>query len=177
MKTFPVPSPGDIVWCRFPQVEGIHPGPKPRPALILAVDEQAAPIRVRVAYGTSRGIHDLATWEFRIGPEDGAAFGASGLSLPTKFSMRQVVVLDYTELWFSIAPGQPARATPRLGVLHPALVSRARLAFEAAAGPLAVRERLDAVYAIENSHLDDVLQVIQFLTARGQGKRNRLGRS
>jgi len=163
MRNFPapVPAPGDVVWCRFPEDEGIRPSPKARPALILAVQDDVSPVRVRVAYGTSRDTGELAPWEFRIGPEDGVAFTASGLALATKFSMRKVVVLDYTDLWFSSAPGRPVGDTPRLGILHPAILPRARSAFEATLKSLSVRERLDAVYAVRSSHLDELLREMQ----------------
>lgn len=158
MKAFPAPAPGDIVWCRFPQFEGIRPGPKPRPALILAVQDDVSPIRVRIAYGTSQGTDELDAWEFRIGPEDGAAFAASGLSLPTKFSMMKVVVLDYTDHWFAFSPGRPPRHTPQLGVLHPSLLPRARAAYEATVKTLSIRERLSAVYAVRPALMDELLR-------------------
>jgi hypothetical protein len=129
---YPAPEPGDIVWCRFPELDGIPPGPKSRPALVLAVDDARSPARVRVAYGTSRGLTRIQAWEFAIGPDDGEAYLLSGLSMPTKFSLRQVVLLDYTALWFAPAPGRPPKATPRLGVLHPSLVRRAQAAHAAA---------------------------------------------
>lgn len=158
MKAFSAPAPGDLVWCQFPQVEGIRPGPKARPALILAVQDEVSPARVRVAYGTRQATDELAPWEFRIGPEDGVAFSASGLAGPTKFSLLKAVVLDYTDLWFSYAPGRPRRQTPQLGVLHPSLISRARAAFDATLKTLSVRERLDAVYAVGPALLDELLR-------------------
>jgi hypothetical protein len=130
--SYPAPEPGDIVWCRFPEFEGIHPGPKSRPAFVLAVDDTRKPARVRVAYGTSRGLARVQVWEFVIGPDDGDAYVLSGLSLATKFSLRQVVVLDYTGHWFEPAPGRPPKPTPKLGVLHPSLVRRAQAAHAAA---------------------------------------------
>ncbi len=160
MRSFPAPAPGDLAWCRFPEAEGIRPSPKARPALILAVQDDVSPVRVRVAYGTSQDTGELAPWEFRIGSEDGVAFTASGLALATKFSMRKVVVLDYTDLWFCCAPGRPVRDTPRLGVLHPAILPRARSAFEATLSSLSVRERLNAVYGVQASDLDEfVLEI------------------
>lgn len=133
MKATPFfpPAPGDIVWCRFPEVEGIRPGPKSRPALILSVQDDVTPVRVKVAYGTSQQPEKLAPWEFAIGPDDSVAFTLSGLAVATKFSMRKVVILAYTDFWFSRAPGQLS-STPRLGLLHPSLMSRAAAAFAAA---------------------------------------------
>ena len=158
MKAFAPPAPGDIVWCRFPRVEGISPGPKPRPALILAVQDDVVPARVRVAYGTSRGADEVKPGEFRIGPEDGVAFSASGLALPTKFSMLKTVVLDYTDHWFAPAPARPPRQSPRLGVLHPTLLPRARAAYEETVRTLSVRERLDAVYAVRPALVDELMR-------------------
>lgn len=130
--SYPAPEPGDFVWCRFPEFEGIHPGPKNRPAFVLAVDDARNPARVRVAYGTSRGLTRVQPWEFVIGLDDGEAYLLSGLSMPTKFSLKQVVVLDYTAHWFEPAPGRPRKATPKLAVLHPSLVRRAQAAHAAA---------------------------------------------
>ena len=130
--SYPAPEPGDIAWCRFPEFENIHPGPKCRPALILSVDEARKPPRGRVAYGTSRGLSRLHAWEFAITTDDGEAYVLSGLSVPTKFSLKQTVVLDYNDLWFEPAPGRPPRATPKLGVLHPSLVRRIQAAHAAA---------------------------------------------
>ncbi|MGH8454726.1 MAG: type II toxin-antitoxin system PemK/MazF family toxin, partial [Nevskiales bacterium] len=83
MRSYPAPSPGDIVWCRFPQREHIRPA-KPRPALVLSVMDDASPVRVRVTYGTSRGTHSVAATEMLIGPENPEAYALSGLSWPTR---------------------------------------------------------------------------------------------
>jgi hypothetical protein len=53
------------------------------------------------------------------------AYALSGLSFPTKFDLRSVKELPYSEEWFR---GQ----TPRPGVLHPGLMRRAKAAFIAA---------------------------------------------
>lgn len=47
----PLPSVGDIVWCRFPEVMGCDK-PKSRPVLVLAVSSKLKV--VRVAFGTSQ---------------------------------------------------------------------------------------------------------------------------
>lgn len=120
---------GDIVWCKFPQVEGISPGDKPRPALVVDVDDTRVPVRVRVAYGTSRNVARCGPGEFTIAPKNGSAFKASGFSVPTKFSFRKVVVLEYTELWFDLSPADPPGETPVLGMLHASLMARAGAAF------------------------------------------------
>jgi hypothetical protein len=60
-----VPTAGDIVSCHFP--DDINPRPKPRPALILAVFDDAAPqLDVPVAYGTSERTTTLHRGEFTV---------------------------------------------------------------------------------------------------------------
>lgn len=136
---FPFPSPGDIVWCRFQQAKVGGPGPTPRPALVLRVGEaQSHPI-AEVAYGTSRKIEELYAGEFAITPADGAAYAVAGLSFPTKFNLSATVELDYNDTWFAVPPGAPHGQAPKLGVLHPNLVRRARAAFNAA-GRTGVRQ-------------------------------------
>ena len=129
MTFWPAPLAGDIVWCRFPVQEGISPAHKPRPALVIDVDDARSPVRVRVAYGTSRVVGRRGLGEFAIQPSNGNAFKVSGLSVATKFSFRKAVVLDYDELWFDLAPGDPPGETPVLGILHASLMRRAEAAF------------------------------------------------
>lgn len=134
MAFFAAPEPGDIVYCRFPE-KGL-PGPalKPRPALVLAVGEVDENPHVEVAYGTSQNTGRLLSGEFLISPADGEAYALSGLSSPTKFDLRTVKVLPYDEQWFRVPPGAPHGQTPKLGVLHPSLMRRAKAAFDAAGG-------------------------------------------
>lgn len=112
------PAAGDIVWCHFPS--GVEPRPKPRPALILAVFDDDAPLfAVRVVYGTSQRVTALHRGEFaitRLGHS--AAYAAAGLSYDTKFDMGQTLDLPYTSVWFSVPPAAPFGQTPQLGVLH-----------------------------------------------------------
>lgn len=108
------------------------PGPKPRPALVLRVGESGGRPVVGVAYGTSRKVDELHPGEFAITPFDLDAFGVSGLGFPTKFDLRNRFELDYNDAWFAVAPGARYGQTPKLGILHPSLVRRARAAFEAA---------------------------------------------
>lgn len=127
---FPAPSAGDIVWCRFPEVESIQPGPKPRPALVLSVmdAEPEKPIRVRVMYGTTQATDRVGRGEFRIRKEQTAAFKASGLAYTTKFSCSKVVVLAYTATYFELAPkgGGLQGSSPVLGTLHATLMGAVR---------------------------------------------------
>lgn len=126
------PTAGDIVWCHFP--DDIHPRPKPRPALILAVfDDEAPRFTVQVAYGTSQRTTTLYRGEFSILRErDQAAYAAAGLSYNTKFNLKQALDLPYNTDWFSVPPAAPHGQTPKLGILHPSLVRAVRAAFSAA---------------------------------------------
>lgn len=129
-KSFrPLPAPGEIVWCRFPEHLGV-PGPKARPALVLGTDSDSD--AVRVAYGTTKRVHEKFSGEFEITPIDGVAFAVSGLSYPTKFDFRKTYILPYTEEWFAVPPSPRHGANPKIGILHPSLMKRAEAAFKAA---------------------------------------------
>ena len=123
------PTAGDIVWCHFP--DHIHPRPKPRPALVMAVyDDDAPAFSVEVAYGTSQRTTTLHRGEFAILHERHlAAYQAAGLSFDTKFNLDQTVTLPYTTEWFSVPPAAPHGQVPKLGILHPSLVRTAEAAF------------------------------------------------
>lgn len=131
MVSYPAPAPGDIVWCKFPEREHIRPA-KPRPALVLSVMDDATPIRVRVAYGTSRSITSISATEVLLSPENAAAYALSGVSRPTKLCMTNIVILDYTDFWFDRAPGTHKKPGPQMGVLHPSLMGALRNALKAA---------------------------------------------
>ena len=113
---FPLPTPGDIVWCAFPETVG-QPGPKNRPALVVRV----APTThaVSVVYGTSRRTDKLFPTEIVLDPTD-AGFALSGLSYRTKFDLAVQVQLPFDGTWFSPAPGPQINSPlPKMGVLHP----------------------------------------------------------
>jgi hypothetical protein len=131
-RWFTPPQPGDILWCRFPQNRLPGPGPKPRPALVLAVGEFNGKPVVRVAYGTSQKTDHIYPGEFAIFPTDADAFAASGLSYPTKFNLGKTFELDFNDLWFGVPPGAPYGQNPKLGILHPGLLRRAKAAHAAA---------------------------------------------
>ncbi len=126
------PTAGEIVWCHFPDY--VSPRPKPRPALILAVFDDAAPqFDVRVAYGTSKRTTTLHRGEFAILRDRNlAAFEAAGLSFDTKFDLKQTLDLPYATEWFSVPPAAPHGQTPKLGTLHPSLVRAVQAAFRTA---------------------------------------------
>lgn len=122
----PPPELGDVLWCRFPEVEGIHPGPKPRPCIVTWISDDPGPgrpYRIRVTYGTSSFKALPRPTEFDIDPvAHPAAYRQAGLSEPTRFNLLKTVVINYDDLFFALAPngkGLPPGPTPRLGVLHP----------------------------------------------------------
>jgi hypothetical protein len=125
------PAAGDIVWCHFP--DGVHPHPKPRPALILAVfDDDAPQFTVRVVYGTSQRTRTLHRGEFAIlRANNPIGYEAAGLSYDTKFDLRQMVDLPYSTEWFAVPPTAPYGQIPKLGTLHPSLVRALQAAFRA----------------------------------------------
>jgi hypothetical protein len=135
MRWFAPPQPGDIVWCRFPRQGIPAPGPKPRPALVLAVGEAMGHPVVRVAYGTSQKTDQLYAGEFAIVPALTDAFAESGLSYPTKFDLGTRFELDYNDIWFGVPPHAPYGQIPKLGILHPSLLRRAAAAARAVAKP------------------------------------------
>ena len=128
----PLSALGEIVYCRFPESAGT-PASKPRPALVVGrVEFDNGAIGVSVAYGTSKRVDDLKSGEFAITPREPAAYKLSGLSFATKFDLRRVESLPYTEEWFRVPPSRPHGQQPKLGTLHPSLMARARAAFIAA---------------------------------------------
>src|SRR5574340_354028 len=129
---WPVPEPGDIVWCRFPERPRDKPGPKPRPALVLEVTRADDGVAVTVAYGTSQKLDRLMAGEFAIRRQDNpAAFELAGLSYATKFDLRKSLSLPWDAEFFAVAPGARFGQTPKLGTLHPALVGAVRAAARA----------------------------------------------
>ena len=129
----PLPAPGDIVWCNFPQMEDLgQPGPKPRPALIVSV----APVghAVEVAYGTTQRTDKLFPGEFLIAAND-PGFSDSGLDKDTKFDLARTVKLTFDSNWFAPAPGPYALTpSPKMGILHASLYTRASRAAAIAQG-------------------------------------------
>ena len=109
------------------------PGPKSRPALVLAVGETLGHPVVRVAYGTSQKTDQLYAGEFAILPALADAFAESGLSYPTKFDLGTTFELDYNDIWFGVPPHPPYGQIPKLGILHPNLLRHAAAAARAVA--------------------------------------------
>ena len=128
---WPRPEAGDLVWCHFPQLPLLQPGPKPRPALIVRVIERNPHYRVFVVYGTSQKTASLRSGEFLIRKDSGTAFKLSGLSFDTKFSFSNSVELDYSSQWFKVPPLAPCVQLPKIGVLHAAYARAAYAAYQA----------------------------------------------
>ncbi|EKN4773451.1 type II toxin-antitoxin system PemK/MazF family toxin [Yersinia enterocolitica] len=116
----PLPEPGDILWCCFPQEPG-KPGPKPRPVLVIKVAE--GDNAIMVVYGTSQKTDRIFNTEFVLRVSD-PAFSGSGLAYDTKFDMSTQVQLPYNSDWFALAPMKSGEAptSPKMGVLHPAYI-------------------------------------------------------
>ena len=130
---WPQPQAGDILWCLFPEVTQREAASKPRPVLAITVfDDEAPQYRVHAVYGTSQRVNVLYAGEFAITPNDVRAFELAGLSYPTKFNFTRSVELPYDDTWFSVPAGAPHGQTPKLGVLHPGLIKKAAVAYEAA---------------------------------------------
>ncbi len=114
-----LPDPGDIVWCRFPQRPRDVPGPKPRPALVLAITEYEDGVTVTVAYGTSQNVDNLFAGEFAIRKgTHKAAYEVAGLSYDTKFDLGNKVELPWNEVFFAVPPSPAHGQIPKLGSLH-----------------------------------------------------------
>ena len=131
---WPQPEAGDLVWCRFPVLTNLHPGPKPRPVLIVRVIERNPHFRVFVAYGTSQKTTSLRRGEFLMRKDGSTAYKLSGLSFDTKFSFANTVELDYSSDWFKVPPHAPCGQLPKIGVLHAAYGRAAYAAYSSVFG-------------------------------------------
>ncbi|ENN7018357.1 type II toxin-antitoxin system PemK/MazF family toxin [Enterobacter ludwigii] len=124
----PLPAPGDIVWCNYPESEDLgNPGPKPRPGLILNVftDIHA----VLITYGTSQKTDKEKVYpgEFVIDDQ----LDTAGLAKPTKFDLNRLQKLPFNEQWFGVAPGvEKNTPLPKLGVLPPSFMPLMRAAWK-----------------------------------------------
>lgn len=130
-KHNPLPTPGDIVWCRFPTHLKIgEPGPYSRPALVYAVSPEHH--TVKVVYGTSQKTDKIYKSEFVVKKTD-ANFSDSGLAFDTKFDMNHIVQIPYDYEWFEMAPvkdGQKPTTNPKMGVLHPSYIPIVKIALK-----------------------------------------------
>lgn len=128
-----LPAPGDIVWCLFPEVPDIEPGPKPRPALVMNVDRDDTGDFVRVVYGTSKQLERLKTGEVAIRKvSHPAAYVLAGLTADTKFDFKVIVDLAWTDRYFKVPPKSPHGNHPKLGTLHATVLHAFEAAYRAA---------------------------------------------
>lgn len=128
-----LPSPGDIVWCLFPEVPDTDPGPKPRPALVMSVERKEGGDVVSVVYGTSQRLNRLTTGEVAITKVNHpAAYALAGLSYDTKFDFKVVVALPWSDRYFKEAPRCPHGSNPKLGTLHATVTHAFARAYQAA---------------------------------------------
>ncbi len=129
------PEPGDIVWCRFPYLPSRAPGPKPRPALVLAVEVRDDGVVVQVAYGTSQNLGRLKVGEFAIvRANNRVAYALAGLSFDTKFDLKLKIDLPWTDEFFAVPPMPRHGQTPKLGTLHASLMKALRATHDAEQG-------------------------------------------
>lgn len=127
------PVLGDILWCHFPELPALDPGPKPRPALVVQVTVKDDGAVVAVVYGTSQRLDRLLSGEFAVRKsENPAAFALAGLSFDTKFNFKQIVDLPWTSAFVKVPPKAAHGQNPKLGTLHPSMMHAARAAYLAA---------------------------------------------
>ncbi len=127
-----LPAPGDIVWCLFPEVPGMEPGPKPRPALVLRVERKEDGDVLSVVYGTSQKLHQLKRGEFAITHDKHpSAYALAGLAYDTKFDFKAMVDLPWSERYFKVPPRSPHGNTPKLGTLHATILRAVEAAYRA----------------------------------------------
>lgn len=129
------PIVGDLLWCYFPELPELDPGPKPRPALVVQVTIKDDGAVVAVVYGTSQRLDRLLSGEFAIRKaQNSAAFALAGVSFDTKFNFKQLVDLPSTDSFFKVPPKATNGQNPKLGTLHPSMMQAAKAAYLAATG-------------------------------------------
>ena len=127
-----LPAPGDIVWCLFPEVPGMEPGPKPRPALVMRVERKEDGDVLSVVYGTSQKLQQLKRGEFAITRDKHpSAYALAGLAYDTKFDFKAMVELPWSERYFKVPPRSPHGNTPKLGTLHATVLRAVEAAYRA----------------------------------------------
>ena len=132
--TWDVPSIGDFVWCLFPELPNCDPGPKPRPALLVGVEEREDGSFVRVVYGTSKNVTKLKMDEVAITQiNHPVAYALAGLAYDTKFDSKVMIDLPWTEEYFKVPAKKLHGNTPKLGTLHVSVFHAFQVAYRAAA--------------------------------------------
>ena len=131
VSTWKAPEIGDLVWCNFPEDARLQPGPKPRPAIVVAVDERLDGCMVQVIPGTSQRVDQLYAGEFAILKSNLAAFKLAGLTSETKFQFGSMLNLPWTSNFFKVPPLSRHGETPVLGTLHASVMRSFFAAYEA----------------------------------------------
>jgi PemK-like, MazF-like toxin of type II toxin-antitoxin system len=132
-RSWSLPAPGDIVWCLFPQLPDVEPGPKPRPALVLALENREDGDVVSVVYGTSQNVTRLKTGEVAImKAKHAAAYALAGLAYDTKFDFKVVVDLAWSDRYFKGLPRNRHTNNPKMGTLHATMLHAFEAAYRAA---------------------------------------------
>ncbi len=128
-----LPAPGDIVWCLFPQIPDMEPGPKPRPALVMRVESRTDGDLLTVVYGTSQNPTRLKTGEVAMTQaKHPAAYALAGLAFDTRFDFKVMVDLPWSERYFKVPARSPHGNTPKLGTLHATVMHAVEVAYCAA---------------------------------------------
>ncbi len=132
-QNWKLPAPGDIVWCLFPEVPDIEPGPKPRPALVMTVERREDGDLVKVVYGTSQHMTRLKTGEIAITQAKyPAAYSLAGLTYDTKFDFKVILELPWSDRYFKVPPRSLHGNTPKLGTLHATILRAVEVAYRVA---------------------------------------------
>ena len=102
--------------------------------------DETSPPRLRVAYGTTQRVRPVGKGQLLVSQP--AQLLKAGLASETRFSLLNLVVLDYTPHWFDQAPipGGLKGATPKMGSLPAACMADLQRAAKEA--KLLERERL-----------------------------------
>jgi len=128
-----LPAPGDIVWCLFPEVPDIEPGPKPQPALVMRVERRHDGDLVSLVYGTSKNLTRLSSGEVAITQsKNPAAYALAGLAYDTKFNFKVIVELPWTDRYFKVPTRNLHGNTPKIGTLHATILHSVEVAYRAA---------------------------------------------
>ena len=132
-NAWPSPAPGDIVWCLFSEIPDVEPGLKPRPALVMGIEERADGVIVSVVYGTSQRVNRLNTGEVAITQaKHAAAYALAGLAYDTKFDFKAIIELPWTTRYFKSPPRAIHGNTPKIGTLHATVIRAVETAYRAA---------------------------------------------
>lgn len=121
------PEYGSIVWTRFPEEVG-KPGPKPRPALVLATglnDKHKPPYAtLQVAYGTSNLKLDRPISKTHLIIQNVVSLNQMRLPQATRFDLDHIIWLPWSSRFFEPRPGN---LTPKIGELSQTYIQKLEL--------------------------------------------------